>query len=123
MKNQIAQSNFGKCLKLSVVLFLGLMLGTLLPGGGRAFAQSTNSIFGPNVTIISSGTSEANIEAALTNIAGSTYTSNPTGGQFSTNRSAVLFMPGTYTVQAPIGYYTSIAGLGQNPGDVVINGF
>ena len=76
------------------------------------------------MTISPAGTSEANIEAALTNIAGSTYTSNPTGGQFSTNRNAVLFMPGTYTVrQAPIGYYTSIAGLGQNPGDVVINGF
>src|ERR1039458_8244093 len=123
MKNHITQSNFGKCLKFSVALVLGLMLGTLLPGGGQAFAQNTNSIFGPNVTIIPAGTSEANIEAALNNIAGSTYNANPTGGQFSTNRNAVLFMPGTYTVQAPIGYYTSIAGLGQNPGDVVINGF
>src|ERR1039457_6367302 len=123
MKNHITQSYFGKCLKISVALFLGLMLGTLLPGGGQAFAQNTNSIFGPNVTIIPAGTSEANIEAALNNIAGVTYNANPTGGQFSTNRNAVLFMPGTYTVQAPIGYYTSIAGLGQNPGDVVINGF
>jgi fibronectin type 3 domain-containing protein len=123
MKNHAAQSNFGTSLKLWFALFLGLMPGALLPWGGQAFAQNTSSIFGPNVTIIPAGTSAANIQTALENIAGSTYTANPTGGQFGTNRNAVLFMPGTYTVQAPIGYYTTVAGLGQNPGAVVINGF
>src|SRR5450755_2675492 len=35
--------------------------------------------------------------------------------QFGTQRYALLFKPGTYSAEANIGYYTSIAGLGQNP--------
>ena len=47
--------------------------------------------------------------------------------QFGTQRVALLFEPGTYgTAAAPlnfqVGYYTEVAGLGTNPGDVVING-
>ncbi len=38
-------------------------------------------------------------------------------------RYALLFKPGTYSgLNAQIGFYTSIAGLGQNPDDVQING-
>jgi hypothetical protein len=47
--------------------------------------------------------------------------------QFGTQRYALLFEPGTYGSSATplnfkIGYYTAVAGLGQSPGDVVING-
>jgi len=47
--------------------------------------------------------------------------------EFSQNRYALLFKPGTYgTAEKPlrfqVGYYTEVAGLGRNPGDVVING-
>jgi len=47
--------------------------------------------------------------------------------QFGTQRDAILFAPGTYGSAADpltimVGYYTSIAGLGQNPNQVVING-
>ncbi|MHA6761383.1 discoidin domain-containing protein [Streptacidiphilus sp. PAMC 29251] len=47
--------------------------------------------------------------------------------QFGTQRYALLFMPGTYgTADNPltvdVGYYEEVAGLGQNPKDVVING-
>ena len=47
--------------------------------------------------------------------------------QFGTQRDALLFAPGTYGSAAspltiPVGYYTSIAGLGQNPNQVTING-
>ena len=42
-------------------------------------------------------------------------------------RYALLFEPGTYGSTADpltfqVGYYTSVAGLGQNPSQVVING-
>ena len=45
----------------------------------------------------------------------------------ATGRYALLFKPGTYgTPEQPlrfeVGYFTEVAGLGQNPGDVVING-
>jgi hypothetical protein len=47
--------------------------------------------------------------------------------EFGTQRYALLFEPGTYgTPTSPlnfqIGYYTSVAGLGLSPSDVVING-
>jgi hypothetical protein len=49
------------------------------------------------------------------------------GNQFGTQRYALLFEPGTYGSAADplflqVGYYTSVAGLGTSPGDVVING-
>ena len=40
-------------------------------------------------------------------------------GQFSSKRFAFLFKPGQYDVDAPVGYYTQIMGLGAAPGDVV----
>src|SRR6202041_2297288 len=47
--------------------------------------------------------------------------------QFGNQRYAVFFQPGTYGSAADplvfqVGYYTSVAGLGLNPGDVTING-
>ena len=43
-------------------------------------------------------------------------------GQFSTERYAFLFKPGNYSADVPVGYYTSIYGLGESPNDVVFNG-
>jgi len=47
--------------------------------------------------------------------------------QFGTQRYALLFAPGTYGSSADplnfqVGYYTTVAGLGRSPGDVIING-
>jgi hypothetical protein len=42
--------------------------------------------------------------------------------EFGTGRYAFLFKPGTYDVDAQLGYYTSVAGLGLSPDDVTING-
>jgi hypothetical protein len=53
--------------------------------------------------------------------------SKQVSNQFGTDRYALLFKPGTYgssddPLNFQVGYYTSIAGLGRSPGDVVING-
>jgi hypothetical protein len=53
----------------------------------------------------------------------STLTSLSNEDQFSANRYAVLFKPGAYNVEAPVGYYESIAGLGESPNGVTITGF
>ncbi|MEV0782284.1 coagulation factor 5/8 type domain-containing protein [Streptomyces sp. NPDC050423] len=43
--------------------------------------------------------------------------------QFGTGRYALMFKPGTYNnLNAQIGFYTSIAGLGLNPDDTTFNG-
>lgn len=42
----------------------------------------------------------------------------PDNGQFSNNRYALLFQPGTYPgLTVPVGYYTSVIGLGASPED------
>ena len=43
-------------------------------------------------------------------------------GHFSSERLAFLFKPGRYDVEAKIGYYTSVSGLGASPDDVVFAG-
>lgn len=42
--------------------------------------------------------------------------------QFSSNRYAVLFKPGQYRLDAKLGYYLNVAGLGSSPDDVEIIG-
>jgi hypothetical protein len=42
--------------------------------------------------------------------------------EFGGERYAVLFKPGTYDVDANVGFYTQVAGLGLSPDDVTING-
>jgi hypothetical protein len=66
--------------------------------------------------------SQTSIQSTLNSIA-----SEQVPNQFGTQRFALLFEPGTYgSASDPliftVGYYTSVAGLGLNPGDVVING-
>jgi hypothetical protein len=109
----------------------GLVLGTLLLTGvfgTSALAQNGSKAapdFGPNVYIFDPSTPAAQIQTTLSNLyfQGLTATQDPTLNQFITSRSAILFKPGTYSVEAPIGYYESIAGLGETPGAVIINGF
>jgi len=42
--------------------------------------------------------------------------------QFASQGYALLFKPGTYYINCNVGFYTQVAGLGQNPDDVLING-
>jgi hypothetical protein len=90
--------------------------------------SATDPDFGPNVTILDPSMSADQINTTLAGLS--------TEGEFSTNRHAVLFKPGTYgsdagqddpstatgIVNANVGYYETVAGLGQSPDDVHING-
>src|SRR5438876_1523291 len=87
--------------------------------GGAAAATPD---LGPNVIVFDSSMPTSQIQATVNTIA-----SKQVSNQFGTDRYALLFKPGTYgSSDAPlnfqVGYYTSIAGLGRAPGDVVING-
>ncbi|MER5867375.1 chitobiase/beta-hexosaminidase C-terminal domain-containing protein [Kitasatospora sp. NPDC002040] len=82
--------------------------------------QSDTPDFGPNVHIYDPSMSAATIQAQLD--AHFNQMKDTLSAQFSSNRVADLFKPGTYNVNDNVGFYTSVAGLGQNPGDVVING-
>ena len=42
--------------------------------------------------------------------------------EFSSARVAFFFKPGIYSIDVPVGYYTSVYGLGSFPDDVIFNG-
>jgi len=78
--------------------------------------------FGSNVHIFSPAMTQSRIQATLDSVS-----SVQVNNQFGTHRSALLFEPGTYGSPSnplvfQVGYYTSVAGLGLSPNEVVING-
>ena len=80
--------------------------------------------FGPNVCVFTDTMSQAAIQKDLDSIATQQV---PVASQFSSQRYAVLFRPGTYGSAATplvfqVGYYTQVAGLGAMPQDTVVNG-
>jgi hypothetical protein len=79
-----------------------------------------NPDFGSSVTIfdpsVASSVIQAKVDAAFNSMLRS-----PTA-QFGGQRDTFLFKPGSYNVFANLGFYTTVAGLGQNPDDVTING-
>jgi hypothetical protein len=83
-------------------------------------AQSDTPDFGPNVHVFDPTMSSASIQATLD--AQFAQMKDTNTAQFSENRVADLYKPGTYSVEDNVGFYTSVAGLGQNPDDVTING-
>ncbi|MFF0739205.1 discoidin domain-containing protein [Streptomyces sp. NPDC004111] len=81
--------------------------GPTLPGGGD---------LGPNVHVFDPST--PGIQAKLDQVF-----KEQESAQFGTGRHAFLFKPGTYQgLNAQIGFYTQIAGLGLKPDDTLING-
>src|SRR6201987_4192061 len=78
--------------------------------------------FGANVYIFDPSMPLSQIQSTVTAIA-----AQQVSNQFGTQRYALLFKPGTYgsattPLNFQVGYYTTVAGLGQSPSDVVING-
>ncbi|WP_249161642.1 glycoside hydrolase family 55 protein [Actinospica acidithermotolerans] len=85
-------------------------------------ASTTGGVLGSNVYIFDPSMSQASIQSTLDAIA-----AQQVPNQFGTQRYALLFEPGTYGSAADplvfqVGYYTSVAGLGKNPGDTTIVG-
>ena len=79
----------------------------LLPGGGD---------LGPNVLVFDPST--PGIQAKLDEVF-----KQQESAQFGTGRYALLFKPGVYHgLNAQLGFYTSIMGLGLSPDDTTING-
>ncbi|MEU9946736.1 discoidin domain-containing protein [Streptomyces sp. NPDC047939] len=81
--------------------------GPQIPGGGD---------LGPNVLVFDPST--PNIQAKVDEIF-----KQQESAQFGTGRYALMFKPGTYSnINAQIGFYTQIAGLGLKPDDTTFNG-
>jgi hypothetical protein len=91
-------------------------------GGISTPATSTppagpNPDLGPNVSIFDPSMSASTIQSRLNTVFSAQQTN-----QFGSQRYALLFKPGTYHVDANVGFYTQVAGLGLLPDAVTING-
>jgi len=93
---------------------------TCAPGINDGTTNGANSTFlGPNVYVITPSMWTCDIQALMNTL--------NQESQFSTNRYAVLFAPGTYgssslPLTAQVGYYEQIAGLGTTPTQTQITG-
>jgi hypothetical protein len=99
-----------------------ILAGTALAAVVAAAPMRRGSVapdpdFGPNVTIFEPATPARTIQAKLDAVFAMQESSEFGGGRF-----ALLFKPGTYDVDARVGFYTQISGLGFSPDDVVIRG-
>jgi hypothetical protein len=104
---------------VSTAAALALAIVALVFGGGAGAATPD---LGPNVIVFDPSMPTTQIQATVNAIA-----AQQVPNEFGTQRYALLFKPGTYGSSAnplnfQVGYYTSVAGLGRSPGDVVING-
>jgi hypothetical protein len=88
--------------------------------GGTVDVPATdprNPDLGPNVSVFSPSTPQAEIQAKLNAVATQQHTN-----QFGSERYALLFKPGSYNADVNLGFYTQVAGLGLSPDDVNLNG-
>jgi hypothetical protein len=110
--------------RLSLVAFacaatLGGVTTTALADDAESGGQPN---FGPNVYIFNASMPLSEIQSKVDAVA-----NQQVNNEFGTQRYALLFEPGTYgssvhPLNFQIGYYTTVAGLGLSPKDVVING-
>src|SRR5579862_4267725 len=92
------------------------------PSPASLCPDAATATFGPNVCVFTPTMSQAAIQADVNAI----Y-AQQVDNEMTTTRYALLFEPGTYGSQSnpldiPVGYYTEVDGLGQDPSGVVING-
>jgi hypothetical protein len=73
--------------------------------------------FGPNVAIFDPSMPASTIQSQINSIFSAQQNS-----QFGTQRNAILFKPGSYSVDVPVGFYTQVLGLGALPDQVSITG-
>ena len=104
------------------MIALAAVAGLLASFAVAATTSAAEPDLGPNVLVFDPSMPTSEIQAAVDAIA-----TQQVPNQFGTQRYALLFKPGTYGSSADplnfqVGYYTSVAGLGRSPSDVVING-
>jgi len=108
-----------------LLLFLGVQIAfpqatKPLPENVKAIAARYNkTLLGENAFVFDPAMDMHEIQTLIDSIyAGQIFPAN----EFSKNRYALLFKPGTYHLDVRVGYYMHIMGLGNSPEDVVIVG-
>ena len=90
---------------------------TTPPTGTTTPPSGTAPNLGSNVYVFNTSMSTTTIQNDINSV----YNSQQSN-QFGTQRYELMFEPGTYNVSVPVGFYTEVVGLGQNPSQTVITG-
>ncbi|MGA2753241.1 MAG: coagulation factor 5/8 type domain-containing protein [Terracidiphilus sp.] len=98
-------------------LGVALLAGVLASGFAQAGAEVPKPDLGPNVMIFDPSMPATEIQARIDKV----Y-SIEEKSEFGPARYALLFMPGKYHVDVPVGFYTQVLGLGATPDAVEIDG-
>jgi hypothetical protein len=79
----------------------------------------TDPVLGKNVFVFDQGMDMKEVQACLDTLF---KRQSARRSEFSRNRFALLFKPGTYNLDIRVEYYMQILGLGESPEDVIIKG-
>jgi hypothetical protein len=99
---------------MRLALTLALLAAFESPSISAAAAKPD---FGPNVPVFNPSMPAAEIQAQIDKVYGIQQHS-----EFGSARYALLFLPGDYKVDVPVGFYTEVVGLGATPDAVHITG-
>ena len=112
-----ARFNFGpSVLAIAAILTLAFMQATAA-GQSKIIKQPVHPDFGANVLFFDPSMSSADIQAQIDRVYAIQQHS-----EFGSARYALLFLPGEYRVDVPVGFYTQVIGLGASPDAVHIIG-
>ena len=101
-----------------LIAAIGLLGAASLAAQGTGAAKSAgHHDFGPNVLIFDPSMPSADIQAQIDKVYSIEQRS-----EFGSARYALLFLPGEYHVDIPVGFYTQVLGLGSTPDAVHIIG-
>jgi hypothetical protein len=88
----------------------GFATGLLAAALPALAAKSAKPVFGPNVVIFDTSMSSQVIQKQIDAV----YAIQQ-HNEFGPQRNALLFLPGSYSVDVPVGFYTEVMGLGASP--------
>jgi hypothetical protein len=96
---------------------LSFTAGLLAVASPALAAKGAKPLFGPNVLIFNSSTPPQMIQKQIDAV----YAIQQ-HNEFGPQRNALLFLPGSYSVDVPVGFYTEVMGLGASPNATRIAG-
>jgi hypothetical protein len=103
---------------------VGIAIGVLAAAAGISYGAvappakpAPHPDLGPNVLVFDPSMPAAEIQAQIDKVYAVERHS-----EFGPDRYALLFLPGKYHVDVPVGFYTQVLGLGASPDDVEIDG-
>src|SRR5690348_6127990 len=102
--------------RIAILSFLFILIAssTLTIAQSKTFKKPD---FGPNVLIFDPGMPSQAMQQQIDKI----Y-SIERRNEFGPERHALLFLPGEYHLDVPVGFYTEVVGLGASPDAVHITG-